>query len=137
MISPFDIIKIINEKSTYDKEDVISSYSAWVVNKALSNMLDTLLFAQEMNHYHHLPKDIQFDFYLKGIPKGKRFGKWHKIDTSEETLINILCKTYSCNQVIAKKYLSLLNEEQRQQLMSGEGGNDGTVDRGGGRPKKA
>jgi hypothetical protein len=131
-MTPFDIVNIIYNKTEHDREEVLGDYNEWLINHALSNNMDTLLFAQEMSQYNHLPKDIQFDFYQFGIPKGKRYGKWHKMEKSDESLINMLCKTYNCNLVVAKRYLSLLDDEQKQQLLSSEGGNNGrTSNRGG------
>ena len=124
-MTPFDIISIINEKKAHDRENVLADYNIWLINRALSNMMDTALFSQEMSQYNHLDKDIQFDFYFYGIPKGKRFGKWNKKDTTDELLINSICESLKCNQVIAKRYLSLLNDEQKQQILGNEGGCNG------------
>jgi hypothetical protein len=124
-MSPFDIVKILNEKTTHDTEEVLADYNAWIINRAMSSTVDGLIFANEMTKFSHLDKDIQYSFYLYGIPKGKRFGKWNKADTTDLELINTLCKTLVCNQAIAKKYLSLLSDEQKQHILSGEGGNNG------------
>jgi hypothetical protein len=121
-MTPFDIIKIINEKTLTDKETVISNYDAWIINKGMSNIMGTIMFAHEMSANSHLPKDMQFDFYYYGIPKGKRFGKWNKEDTTNNELINIICMILKVNRTIAKRYLALLSEEEKQKLLVIEGG---------------
>ena len=131
-MTPFDIISIINEKKSHDRDEVLESYTPWLINHAFSNMMDTTLFAAEMSKFNHLDKDIQFDFYYQGIPKGRRFGKWVKKDTTDEILINMLCERLKCNQVIAKRYLSLLTDKQKQQLLSIEGGDNGRSNNRGG-----
>src|ERR1035437_1575436 len=122
-MSPFDIVsKVFNEKQTHDKDEVLATYPAWVINKALSNTMDTMFFSAEMNRYSALDNDMQYAFYLNGIPKGKRFGKWNKIDTSEKELLNNVCRLYSVNTIVAKQYLTLLSEEEKQRILSMEGG---------------
>lgn len=121
-MSPFDIVKILNEKTVYEKDEVIANYNAWIINHALSNMMDTLFFAQEMAQYSHLDKRVQYDFYLYGIPKGKRYGKWHKEDKSQDLLINTISEVFQVNRTLAKRYLSLLSDDDKKKLLELEGG---------------
>jgi len=86
MTTPFDYVKAI--QST--KEDMIvddlseKEYNPFIVNRALSMGIDTVLQANEMNQRHHLGKKLQFDFLLNSISKRKRFDKWQKADKSED-----------------------------------------------------
>jgi hypothetical protein len=121
-MTPFDIVKIINEKLPHDREEVLASYDAWVINKAMSNTIDTSFFAAEMNKYPDLPVNVQFDFYYYGVPKGKRYGSWNKADTTDKEVINNICNLYSVNVNVAKRYLTLLSEEEKEQILSMEGG---------------
>lgn len=59
-------------------------YNPFIVNRALSMGIDTVLQANEMNQRHHLGKKLQFDFLLNSISKRKRFDKWQKADKSED-----------------------------------------------------
>ena len=131
-MSPFDIINIINEKKEHDTGEVLADYAPFIVNRGLSNTMDTLFFAAEMSKYAHLGKDVQFAFYLNGIPKGKRFGKWNKPPKAEDIeLINKVCNAYSVNEKIAKRYLTLLSEEAKSAFLNSEGGKHGrTKNRG-------
>ena len=56
----------------------ISSYPAYIVNRCLSGHLDTVLFANEMNIYNSLDKDMQYTFFLYTLRKRKRFSPWLK-----------------------------------------------------------
>ena len=66
MSTPFDYVKAIS----YTKEDMIvdditeKDYNPFIVNRALSMGIDTVLQANEMNQRHHLSKKLQFDFLL-------------------------------------------------------------------------
>ena len=61
-----------------DNESVEKEYPPFVVNRCLSFFPDTIYFVNEMNHYHTLPKNMQFDFLRLGIRKKKRFSPWLK-----------------------------------------------------------
>ena len=61
-----DYLKAIN----YSKEKLLDSedkdwerkYPPFIINKGLSFFEDTVMFANEINRLHHLPKKMQFDF---------------------------------------------------------------------------
>ena len=58
--------------------EAISSYPPYIVNRCLSGHLDTVLFANEMNKYSNLDKDMQYSFFLYTLRKRKRFSPWLK-----------------------------------------------------------
>jgi hypothetical protein len=111
MTSPFDIIKSFNEKTEMLVTDEHSEkeYTPFVVNRGLSFMRDTILYAAEINKYSCLDKKLQHDFYYYAIPKGKRFGKWEKRIKNED--IVLIQTIYSCSEKVAIQYLDILNEE--------------------------
>jgi hypothetical protein len=126
MIRLFDCLPIINEKKEHDREEVLAVYDSFMLNRVLSRSLDTILFAQEMNVYNHLSKDVQFDFYYHGIPKGKRFIPWTKSDdTSDKALISVVCELYCVNTAVAKQYINMFSEEVKTKMLNMEGGKDG------------
>ena len=63
-----DYLKSINENkiNLMDTEDPgwEKNYPSWIINKCLSGFIDTVMFANEINRLHHLPKKMQFDFLL-------------------------------------------------------------------------
>lgn len=114
MTSPFDIIKHINEKS--DLEFDIKDYNPWMINRGLSNTLDTVFFAEVMNRYsQQLDKDMQYAFYLHGVPKGRRFGKWHKADAINSN-VELIMQRYCVNRQVAEQYLKVMSDSALQQL---------------------
>lgn len=108
-ISPFDIIRHINEKTDLDFE--LSDYNGWMINRGLSFVKDTIFYSNIVNQNYSLDKDIQYKFLYNGIPKGKRFGKWEK-KLSNDEIIDILADYFNINKRVANKYLALLTEEQ-------------------------
>ena len=52
-------------------------YPPYVINRCLSQHVDAIMMANEMNFHHSLSKRLQFHFLLNSIRKRKRFGgKW-------------------------------------------------------------
>jgi len=86
MTTPFDYVKAISTtKENMIVDDLTErEYNPFIVNRALSMGIDTVLQANEMNQRHHLSKKLQFDFLLNSISKRKRFDKWQKADKSED-----------------------------------------------------
>ena len=76
-ISPFDYCKSINMKNRMDD---LSGYNPFLTNRAFACHMDTIMFAEEMNQYHHLSPDLQYDFYYHAVRKGKRFGFPPKVE---------------------------------------------------------
>lgn len=93
-LSPFDIVKnILESTDKLSEEDINSFYNSWVINHALSNIKDTVFFAEHINRFPFLQKDMQYAFLFYGINKRKRFGKWNKHKDDVET-INLIMKKY-------------------------------------------
>ena len=112
MSTPFDYVKAIS----YTKEDMIvdditeKDYNPFIVNRALSMGIDTVLQANEMNQRHHLSKKLQFDFLLNSISKRTRFDKWQKADKSEE--LDYVRAYYNYSYPKAISALSVLSNQQ-------------------------
>jgi hypothetical protein len=69
-------------KENLMKEDETSKkeYVPYIINKCLSGYIDCILYANEMNLYHSLDKDMQYSFYLNSLRKKKRFSPWIRKD---------------------------------------------------------
>ena len=71
-----DWLNSINfNKENLIEEDpsTIKDYAPYIVNRCLSGHLDCIMFANEMNKYSFLDKDMQYSFYLNTLRKKKRF----------------------------------------------------------------
>lgn len=111
-MSPFDFVNAINSS----KQDLITDnetekeYQSYIVNRALSYFVDTVLFANEMNRYTNLDNKMKFHFLLNSVRKRKRFSKWEKSAKLDD--LELIKEFYGYNNEKAKVVLSLLNEEQ-------------------------
>lgn len=120
-LSPFDIVSAVCEKSQGRLDTGECGYEAYVVNRALSNVQDTVFFANEMNAAFNLPRQMQFDFYFFGLDKRKRYGKWHKNQDDTATL-DIIQEYLGCSKSKAKEVVDILKphiEEIKQELDKG------------------
>lgn len=96
-------------------EDEEREYNAFIVNKALSQHIDTIFYVNEMNLNHHLDNKLQYDFLYHSLKGYKRkYQKWLKYKETKEE--EIVCKYYNCSRIKAKTYLSILTQEQLKQM---------------------
>ena len=107
---------LIEEDSTLVKE-----YPPFIINKCLSGHLDCVLFANEMNKYHFLDKDMQYNFYLNILRKRKRFSPWLRKDKISD--LEIVKRYYGYSNEKASQALKILSNEQlnfiKQRLETG------------------
>ena len=112
-----DWLNSINfNKNNLIEEDpeAISSYPPYIVNRCLSGHLDTVLFANEMNLYNSLDKDMQYSFFLYTLRKRKRFSPWLKKEQVDD--LDLVKKHYGYSNEKAKVALSLLTKSQIETL---------------------
>ena len=115
-MNPFDYVNAIN-KTKHDimVDDIAEKeYNPYIINKALSFFPDTILFANEMNKYHHIDHRLQFDFFINIIKKKQRFSKWLKPNEVEN--LELIKKCYGYSNEKAKSVLTLLSNEQIDEL---------------------
>ena len=112
-----DWLNSINfNKNNLIEEDpeTISSYPPYIVNRCLSGHLDTVLFANEMNKYSNLDKDMQYSFFLYTLRKRKRFSPWLKKEQVDD--LDLVKKHYGYSNEKAKVAVSLLTKTQLEYI---------------------
>ena len=115
-MNPYEFVKAINDT----KQDIMiddiaeKAYNAFMVNRSLSYFNDTVLFANEMNRYHHLDNRLQFDFYINIVRKKKRFSKWMKPETVSD--VEVVKEYYGYSNEKARSALTLLTSDQINEL---------------------
>ena len=102
------------KENLIEDPDMISSYSPYIVNRCLSGHLDTVLFANEMNRYVNLDKDLQYTFYLNTLRKRKRFSPWLKKEQIEN--LDLVKKHYGYSNEKARVALTLLTKTQLEYI---------------------
>ena len=115
-MNPFEYLKAINEtKKDVMVDDIAEKeYNPFIINRGLSFFRDTILYANEMNRYHHLDHRLQFDFFINIIKKKKRWSKWVK--PQEVANLELIKEYYGYSNEKAKSALSLMSNEQIEEL---------------------
>ena len=96
---------LIDEDPSIEKE-----YSPYIVNKIFSGHLDAVLFANEMNTYHFLPKKMQYDFFINILRPKKRFSPWLRKDTIKD--LDLVKRYYGYSNEKAQQALKILTKDQ-------------------------
>jgi len=113
---PFDYIASIN----VSKENLIvddaseKGYEPFLTNRNFSLFPETVMYANEMNKLYQLDKKLQYDFYLYGIPKRKRFAKWPKKQADEN--LKAVMEFYKYNVDKARAALRILTDDQLKEI---------------------
>jgi len=96
---------ILDEDPTLSRE-----YPPYIINKCLSGHLDCVMFANEMNRYHFLDKDMQYNFYINILRKKKRFSPWLRKEKVSD--LEYVKRYYGYNNEKASQVLKILSNEQ-------------------------
>lgn len=99
------------------------SYSAFMVNRALSFHRDTVLWANEMNRFTSLDNKLKYDFLINIIRAQKRpYSKWHKRAQSRD--LSVVKEYYGYSDAKAEEALKILSDDQiaelKEQLYKGD-----------------
>lgn len=101
----------LTKKNLIDEDALIEKeYPPFIINRCLSGHLDTVLFSNEMNQYHFLPKKMQYDFFLNSVRKKKRFSPWIRQDKIQD--LDYVKRYYGYSNEKAKQALRILTKEQ-------------------------
>ena len=92
-----------------DDPKAVSAYPAFLVRRLLSYHKDCILWVNEINCLPDLENQLQYEFLLHAIPKGKRFAKLQKTATSKNLELVKRCYGYSDSKAMA--VIGLLTEE--------------------------
>ena len=88
----------------------VKNYPPYIINRCLSGHLDCIMFANEMNKYSFLDKDMQYSFYLNTLRKKKRFSPW--LRKEKVTDLEIIKQYYGYSNEKASNALKILTPEQ-------------------------
>ena len=112
-MNPFDYVNSIN----YTKKDVMmdeKTYNSFMINRSLSYFPDTVIFANEMNRYHHTDPRLQYSFLINTIRKRKRFSKWAKPEVEND--IEVVKEYYGYSNEKARQVLPLISPSQMETI---------------------
>ena len=119
-LTPFNFVDSISydKKDLFEEhEDADKKYNAYIINRALSFHIDTVILANEMNILHTIPNKSQFDFLRHSVRRKKRYGSWIKAEKESED-ITLIKAYYNYSNEKAKQALSILSPEQLDEIRS-------------------
>lgn len=98
-------------------------YPHFIVNRALSYHIDTVLIANEINLHPHADNRLKYDFLINMVkPYRRPFVKWEK--KVEPVDLEVVKEYYGYSNAKALEALSILSDDQinslRQELNKGE-----------------
>jgi hypothetical protein len=124
-LTPFDFINSVShlKNDLMADEENEKQYNAFIVNRGLSMIDDSILHANEMNRLPHMPAIAQYQYYMQSLRKRKRFSKWQK--SSKDENLDLIQEIYSVRREVAKQYMKILTPDRLSQLkkISDKGGN--------------
>jgi len=94
-----------SEDSGWDK-----NYPPYVINKCMSQHIDTVMYANEMNLWGQLPNKLQYDFFINTVRPRKRFSPWAKKEKMND--LEIVKQYYGYSNEKARQALSILTPDQ-------------------------
>ncbi|MCP3684744.1 MAG: DNA polymerase [bacterium] len=114
-------INFTKENLIKDEPSLVKDYPPYIINRCLSGHMDCIMFANEMNKYSFLDKDMQYEFYLNILRKRKRFSPWLRKDKISD--LEIVKRYYGYSNEKASQALKILSNEQlnfiKQRLETG------------------
>lgn len=93
-----------------DDPHLAKEYPPFIINRCMSGHLDTVMYAQEMNKYHFLDKDLQYNFYLNILRKRKRFSPWIRKEKVSD--LDYVKSYYGYSNEKASQVMKILTPEQ-------------------------
>jgi DNA phosphorothioation-dependent restriction protein DptG len=115
-----DLFKDIIPSILQTKKEVVSAdnerdYVPFIVNRALSQHMDCIMQANQMNIMNSTDNLLQFHYLLNTIRSYKRpFQKWHKREESEN--LEAIKEYYNYSNEKAKEALLILSNDQLNEI---------------------
>lgn len=109
MTGLFDYVNSITQKTEdlSGNEDLEKEYVPFLINKAMSYYVDTVMIANQMNMLSDIPVRQQYQYYYNTVRKSKRWAKWHKKVEDED--LELIKEYFGYNDRRANEALEILS----------------------------
>jgi hypothetical protein len=115
---------INNGKDILELENQEFKYEKWRTVSTLSNYVDTIFYANEMNLNHQITDKMHYDYLFYSVRKAKRFNKKktdqdkknEQLQKEEQDKIALLQDFYKYNVANAKAALKVLTGAQIESI---------------------
>lgn len=119
--SPFRFLNSFFDKKEYllatEEDEKEYEKIAFLTRRGLSQHLDCILYANEMNIHAPLPGRMEYDYFWHSIRKMRRgYPKWPKKVKGED--IEIVMTYFQVNHHRAEEYLNILSKGQLARMKS-------------------
>ena len=104
----------ILQTKKYVEPNEKEQYSKYRTNTVLSNHIDTVLYANEMNMFPYTSDKMHYEYLFNSIKSKKRFFKRKKQVNHQN--ISLIMEYYKYNKLKAMEASKILNVEQLQTI---------------------
>ena len=87
-----------------------AKYPPYIINKCMSQHMDTVMYANEMNQYSFLDHKMQYDFYIHIVRPRRRFSPWGKKQKIDD--LDLVKRYYGYSTDKAIQALRILSPNQ-------------------------
>ena len=108
-----DWLNSINKtkKNLIDEDPLVEKeYPPYIINRCLSGEIDCIMFVNELNLYHFLPKKMQYYFLINILRVKRRYSPWIRKDIIKD--LDIVKRYYGYSNEKAQQALRILTKEQ-------------------------
>lgn len=113
----FEKQHLINNSSNPERVTADFAKNIFMVNKALSMSVDTIMYANEMNERFDLSPRMVYDYYFHSLRKSKSYAKWPKKDKSKEEFVKAVKMFFGYSTKEAERILHLIPESELQNMV--------------------
>lgn len=116
-MNPFDFVKEIQQgkkdliRTSENPEKAEGFYNPYIVNRALSFYVDSVMYANEMNVHRDLDNLLQFDYLINSIRPMKRKHAWIKKPEADQD-VDLMIEYFGMSRRKAEQALRVLTKEQ-------------------------
>ena len=103
-------LNFTKENLLEDDPHLAKEYPPYIINRCFSGHMDAVMYAQEMNKYHFLDKDIQYNFFINIVRKRKRFSPWIRKDKNSD--LEFVKQYYEYSTEKASQIMKILSNEE-------------------------
>jgi hypothetical protein len=112
-MTPFDFVNIVlHDRNKKSKEDLdFDEYKPFLINRSLSYQFDCILYVNELNMHHNIPKTLQYQYLLNTIrPMKRKFQAWQKQAVIKD--LEYVKEYFGYSDEKAKDALRILTDQQ-------------------------
>lgn len=90
----------------------MKGYNPFVVGQGLSQHLDTVLLAYELNKQGVIDPLMHHDYLMATVKPKKRYGKWAKAEEKDEDIISLLSTHFKVSSEQAEEYMNIITNDE-------------------------